>query len=179
MKNNKLNNIVITGLMSACCFIAFRYLKVSAPFTIHLGNVFCLLTALLVGGINGGICGAVGMGIADLLDPRYVLSFPKTVLCKMVMALTAGYLGRRMFKINESNSKKDLFVTLLVSVLINMVFELGFGYIYYKFILQTIGDTFNVFLASKLVSNAVTSLLTLIITYFIYYPIYNRVKSYL
>lgn len=179
MKKNKLSTLVITGLMSACCFMAFRYLKISAPFTIHLGNVFCLLTSLLIGGINGGICGAIGMGIGDLLDPRYVITFPKTVICKMVMALTAGYFGHKVFKINETHKKKDLFTTLLISVLVNCVFELGFGYIYYRFILKTIGDTFGVFLASKLVSNLVTSTITLIVTYIIYFPIYNRIKSYL
>lgn len=165
--------------MSACCFMAFRYLKISAPFTIHLGNVFCLLASLLVGGVSGGICGAVGMGIGDLFDPRYVMTFPKTVVCKMVMALTAGYFAHRVFKLNEKQSKRNLFATLIVSVMVNTIFELAFGYIYYKFILKTFADTFTIFLSTKLVSNMVTSLITLTITYFIYYPIYNRVKSFL
>ena len=62
MKNNKIYRLVLIALMSACCYVAFRFLKIRAPFTIHLGNVFCLLAALLLGGFEGGLCGAIGMG---------------------------------------------------------------------------------------------------------------------
>lgn len=165
--------------MSACCYVAFKFLKIRAPFTIHLGNVFCLLAALLLGGFEGGICGAIGMGIGDLLDPQYVATFPKTVVCKMIMALCAGYLAHRIFKINETKNKKDLFVTLLVSVLVNVIFELAFGYLYYRFLLHSVDTTFNIYLASKFVSLSVTSIISLFVTYFIYFPIYNRIKSYL
>lgn len=179
MKKNKLKEITIIALMSACCFIAFRYLKISVPFTIHLGNVFCLLTALLFGGLEGGICGAIGMGIADLLDPRYVLTFPKTLVCKMVMALTAGYFAKNIFKVNKTFSKSKLFLSLLFGIVANIIFEIGFGYIYYRFIIKTIENTFIAFFVSKAVSVSVTSIITLFATYILYFPIYNRIKSYL
>lgn len=179
MKNDKLKKIVIIALMSASCFIAFRYLRVSVPFTIHLGNVFCLLTALLFGGLNGGICGAIGMGIADLLDPRYTITFPKTVICKMAMALTAGLFARRIFKINETNSKKQLFLSVLIALFVNMLFELVFGYVYYKYLLNMYSDSFTVFFFEKILSTGITSLISLIVTYLLYFPLYNRIKSYL
>ena len=179
MKKNKIYRIVLIALMSACCYVAFRFLKIRAPFTIHLGNVFCLLASLLLGGVEGGICGAIGMGIGDLLDPQYVATFPKTVVCKMMMAITAGYLSRKVFKINETKSKKDLFLVLTISIFVNIVFELGFGYIYYRFLLHSVNTAFNIYISSKFVSISVTSIITLVITFIIYYPIYNRVKSYL
>ena len=179
MKNNKVYRIILIALMSACCYVAFRFLKIRAPFTIHLGNVFCLLAALLLGGVEGGICGAIGMGIGDLLDPQYVVTFPKTVICKMIMALTAGYLAHRVFKINETKNKRDLFTTLLISVFVNVVFELAFGYVYYRFLLHTVNDTFYIYLASKFVSLSVTSIISLVVTFIIYFPIYNRIKSYI
>ena len=179
MKKNKIYRLVLIALMSACCYVAFRFLKIRAPFTIHLGNVFCLLAALLLGGVEGGICGAIGMGIGDLLDPQYVATFPKTVVCKMIMAITAGYLAKNVFKVNETKSKKDLFSVLVISILVNIVFELAFGYIYYRFLLHSINDTFNIYLASKLVSISVTSIVSLVVTFIVYFPIYNRIKSYL
>ena len=33
--------------------------------SLHLGNAFCVLAALLLGGGYGGLAGAVGMTIAD------------------------------------------------------------------------------------------------------------------
>lgn len=50
------------------------FLKINIPTpggttAIHFGNTFCVLAALLIGGVEGGIAGAIGMGLADLMDP--------------------------------------------------------------------------------------------------------------
>lgn len=159
-----------------CMFLSF---KVANSIYIHLGNVFCLLTALMLGGIEGGIAGAIGMGLADLTDGYHALSCPKTIVCKMVMALCVGILAHKVFKVNETYSKKGLFFSLLLGILVNIIFEICFGYIYYYFILGTVNDTFTVFIASKIISVSVTSVVTLAVTFILYFPLYNRVKSYL
>lgn len=41
--------------------------------SIHFGNVFLVLAALLLGGLYGGLAGAIGMTIADIMDPVYIL----------------------------------------------------------------------------------------------------------
>lgn len=46
--------------------------------SIHIGNAFCVLAALLLGGLYGGLAGAIGMGIADIMDPIYITGAPKT-----------------------------------------------------------------------------------------------------
>ena len=167
--------------MSALCYIGCMFLsiKVATSIYIHFGNIFCLLTALMLGGLEGGIAGAVGMGIADLTDGLHALSFPKTVICKMAMAITVGLFAHKVFKVNETKSKKELFLSLFFGILVNIIFEICFGYIYYRFILGTVSDTFAVFFISKVVSVSMTSLITLIVTFIMYFPIYNRIKSYL
>lgn len=60
-----------TALMAALCYIGFQFLRIDIPIggdktAIHLGNAFCVLGALLLGGLKGGLAGAVGMTIADL-----------------------------------------------------------------------------------------------------------------
>lgn len=37
----------------------------------HVGNAFCVLAALLLGGWYGGLAGAIGMTISDLFDSIY------------------------------------------------------------------------------------------------------------
>ena len=69
--NTKILKIVVVGLMAALCYISFMFLQIKIPtpagFTsFHLGNTFCVLAALLLVGLPGGIAGAIGMGIADL-----------------------------------------------------------------------------------------------------------------
>ena len=74
-KNEKVYKIVVTGLMAALCYVAFTYLKIPIPtfggdmVALHIGNAFCVLAALLLGGGYGGLAGSLGMTIADLIDP--------------------------------------------------------------------------------------------------------------
>ena len=64
--------------MAALCFVAFTYIKIPIPVpggdtvALHIGNAFCVLAALLLGGVYGGLAGSLGMTIADLIDPTYV-----------------------------------------------------------------------------------------------------------
>ena len=69
-----------TALLGALCYIGFMFLKINIPTpggttAIHFGNTFCVLAALLIGGVEGGIAGAIGMGLADLMDPIYILCY--------------------------------------------------------------------------------------------------------
>lgn len=72
-----------TALLAALCFVSFTFLQIKIPMpggdatSLHIGNAFCVLAALLLGGGYGGLAGAVGMTIADLLDPVYLVSAPK------------------------------------------------------------------------------------------------------
>ena len=181
MKKNNVKRFAIIALMCALCYIGCMFLsiKVATSIYIHFGNIFCLLTALMFGGIEGGVAGAVGMGIADLTDGLHALSFPKTIVCKMIMALVVGVFAHSVFKVNETKSRKGLFLSLLFGLIANVICEIGFGYIYYHFILGTVSDTFTVFFVSKIISVSVTSALTLLVTFLLYFPLYNRIKSYL
>ena len=66
----------------------FLQIKITLPggdaTSIHLGNAVCVLGALLLGGVCGGLGGAIGMTIGDLLDPVYVIYAPKTFLLEIL-----------------------------------------------------------------------------------------------
>ena len=89
VRNQKLLKIVLTALMAALCYVAFRFLKINIPTpggkptALHIGNAFCVLCALLIGGVYGGAAGAIGMTIADLTDPAYISSAPKTFVLNL------------------------------------------------------------------------------------------------
>ena len=105
----------------------------------HLGNVFCVLAALLLGGFWGGMAGAVGMTIADLTT-AYVTSAPKTFVLKLCIGLIAGFVAHRVFKINAERERK---VPLAVSVYLSCVAGMAFnivadpvvGYFYKTYVL--------------------------------------------
>ena len=64
-ENEKVFKIALTGLMAALCYIAFMFLKIPVPtiggdmVAVHIGNAFCVLAALILGGGYGGIAGAI------------------------------------------------------------------------------------------------------------------------
>ena len=77
--SNKAYKVSMTGLLAALSYVVFTYgqIKITLPggdaTSIHLGNAVCVIGALLMGGIYGGLGGAIGMTIGDLLDPVYVI----------------------------------------------------------------------------------------------------------
>ena len=77
MKNDKTLKLAVTGLMIALCYVSFTFLQIKIPTPVgftsfHLGNTFCVLAALLLGGVPGGLAGAIGMGIGDKIGRAHV-----------------------------------------------------------------------------------------------------------
>ena len=96
-----------TALLAALCFVSFTFLQIKIPMpggdatSLHIGNAFCVLGALLLGGWYGGLAGAIGMTIADVLDPIYIVGAPKTFVLKLCIGLIVGLVAHRIGKINE------------------------------------------------------------------------------
>ena len=73
--------LALTGVMAALSLVAYLFFRV--PFyggsSFHLGNTFTALTALLLDGVSGGLAGAIGLALADILagDP----ATPSPPLC--------------------------------------------------------------------------------------------------
>ena len=144
-EHSKLYKIVLTGLMAALCYVCFAFLKIPIPtiggdfVALHVGNAFCVLAALLLGGVYGGLAGSLGMTVADLLDPAYVTSAPKTFVLKFCIGLIAGFIAHRVAHITESHDGKYVFrwtlIASAVSLGFNVIADPVVGYLYKNFIL--------------------------------------------
>lgn len=62
---------------------------------LHLGNVMCLLSGLVLGPVWGGLAAGVGSAVYDLTNPLYVASAPFTLAFKFLMAFVAGAAAHR------------------------------------------------------------------------------------
>ena len=131
------------GLLAALCYIGFAFFKIDIPVgpektAFHLGNVFCVLAALLLGGYWGGLAGAIGMTIADLTT-AYVTSAPKTFLLKLCIGLIVGLVAHKIFHLSAEHPKKYVArVTILASVCgmaFNIVADPLVGYFYKTYLL--------------------------------------------
>lgn len=145
MRQEKTLKLVITALFAALSYVVFTFLQIKLPLpggdatSIHLGNAVCVLGALILGGLYGGVGGALGMMIGDLFDPIYIVYAPKTFILKLCIGLITGFIAHRIGKISTSKDNEHVFryVTLAAvgGLLFNVVFDPLIGYFYKLLIL--------------------------------------------
>ena len=144
-RNETVIKLAQTALMAALCFVSFTFLQIKIPLpggdatSLHIGNAFCVLGALILGGWYGGLAGAVGMTIADILDPVYIVGAPKTFVLKLCIGLIAGLVAHRIARINESTDRKYILrwsvIASAAGLRFNVIADPLAGYFYKMYIL--------------------------------------------
>ena len=116
-REDSLKKLVFAGIFAALTYIVFTFLSIPIPtiagdkVTVHLGNAFCVLGALILGSFYGGAGGALGLTIADLMDPVYIVQAPITFVIKFLMGILVGFIAHRMGHIS---TEKDLAKVLIL-----------------------------------------------------------------
>lgn len=177
--------IVIAALMAALCYIGFSYFRIDIPVgtektAFHLGNVFCVLSALLIGGFWGGMSGAVGMTIADLTS-GYVTSAPKTFLLKLCIGLVSGFVAHKIFHISKDAPRKvSLSVATTLSSLAGMAFNVVadpvVGYFYKTYVLGVPQDAAAIWAKMGAVTTLVNAIVAVIVATLFYLALRPALK---
>ncbi len=100
MKKIRIRQITMIGIMAAAVYMASAFLQISIPTAIgttrlHMGNVMCLLSGMLLGAVPGGLAAGIGSMLFDFSNPVYIASAPFTFAFKFVMAWLCGVLSTR------------------------------------------------------------------------------------
>ena len=144
--------------------------------SIHIGNAFCVLAALLLGGVYGGLAGAIGMTIADLMDPVYITVAPKTFILKLCIGLITGLIAHKIAKISKSNNKKYILKWSIISSIgalaFNVVFDPIVGFFYKQYLLGMPQDAATIL--AKL--SALTTFVNAIVSTILVVLIYNAIR---
>lgn len=187
MKRTTTVKITMAALFAALCYVGFAYLKVDIPVgtgktAFHLGNVFCVLAALFLGGFWGGMSGAVGLTIADLTS-GYVTSAPKTFLMKLCIGLITGLVAHKCFRISQEDRRVSLPVAAGVSAVAGMAFNAVFdpivGYFYKTYVLgqpQDIAKALAKVAAVTTLVNAVIAVVAATVLYLALRPALTKAK---
>ena len=188
--SSTITKLAETALMAALCYVSFTFLQIKIPVpggdatSIHIGNAFCVLAALLIGGVYGGLSGAIGMGIADLMDPVYITGAPKTFVLKFCIGLITGLVAHKIAKINESTDKKYVFkwsvIASVAGLAFNVVADPIVGYFYKQYILgqpQELAQALAKMSAVATLFNAVVSVILVAVIYNAVRPV--LIKSHL
>ncbi len=182
--NTKILKIVVIGLMAALCYISFMFLQIKIPtpggFTsFHLGNTFCVLASLLLGGVSGGVAGAIGMGIGDLLDPSYVIVAPKTIILKLGIGIVTGLVAHRLFHIQHQQGKalwKTVFLSTFAGMLFNVIGEPIFSYFYTAFILGAPDNAAKALASWNAITTSINAIIAVILSTILYMVISPRLQ---
>ena len=97
--------------MAALSLVAYLFFRI--PFyggsSFHLGNTFTALAALLLDGVSGGLAGAIGLALADILagDPGYAIT---TFVRKVIIAITCGAVAHKACKLRDLDTHSTGFL---------------------------------------------------------------------
>lgn len=190
MKKNTSNNfssdriktLALAALFAALCYIGFQVFRFDIPVgtektAIHFGNAFVVIAALLLGGVWGGLAGAIGLTLADLTS-GYVTSAPATFVLKFGIGLITGLIAHQIFHITQEYKKSRLTLSVIAAssggMLFNLVADPIIRYLYKLYILGIPQDAATVLAkigALTTLVNAVTSVLIASVLYLALRPV--------
>ena len=154
--NKSTKKLAHIAIFAAVNYAVFSYGKIDIPLAagssvaIHAANAIVVVSALLLGPVEGGIAGAVGLSLADIMDPRYIASAPKTFLLKFCIGFISGTIAKKMNLSKASDTKNAAMITAVSAAAglgFNVIFDPIIGYLFKRFILGIEADAAAIILA--------------------------------
>ncbi len=167
--------LVFAGVFAALTYIVFTFLSIRIPtpgggqVSVHLGNAFVVLGALLLGSLYGGIGGAIGLTAADLFDPVYIVEAPITFVIKFLIGLIVGIIAHKVWHITEQQDTgkvlRGVITATVAGLAFNAVFDPLLRYFYKILILgkPAAEVSFAINLAVTLVNSVVSAVIVVIL----------------
>ena len=120
-----LKKIVIIAMLTAlCCAATFVQIKMPTGDMVHLGNFVMIISALLLGGIEGGIVGSFGMGLYDLI---FYTTKPSTIIRTFILKFLIGFIVGYVFRLILKKKLKTTHLLVGATVLFLALFGISLG----------------------------------------------------
>ena len=177
--------IATIGVMAALSLVAYLFFRI--PFyggsSFHLGNTFTALTALLLDGVSGGLAGAIGLALADILagDPGYAVT---TFILKFLIGITCGAVAHKVFRLKsqKTDDKKGIYLVKVIAsagsgVLLNVFTDPFLGYFRNVYIFgqeYTVAQALTKIAGGVTFVNSVVSTVCAVILYLALRPVLAR-----
>ena len=143
--------------------------------------IITILAALLLGGVWGGMAGSVGMTIADLMIPVYVISAPKTFLLKLGIGLITGLVAHGVFKLSRDKERKIPLVwatalSCTAGMAFNVVADPVVGYFYKMYILGVPQSAAQVWMNFNFLTTGVNAVVAIVVSTVLYLALRPALK---
>lgn len=187
MQNNlRLKYLTYTVMFIAVNYVAFAYGKINIQITpgqstaIHIANAVVVLSSWLLGPVYGGLAGAVGLSLADLMDPRYITSAPKTFIMKFLIGFIAGMVARKL-KLKEKDDKKEIIKITTISAIaglgFNVIVDPVFGYFYKQYVLNIPQEIASIIMNWSRSITAINAVICVVVAVVLYLSLYKPFRT--
>ena len=159
------HELALTGVMAALSLVAYLFFRI--PFY----------------GVSGGLAGAIGLALADILagDPGYAIT---TFVLKFIIGITCGAVAHKVFKLRDRNAhEKGYLVKVIVAagsgLFLNVLTDPFLGYFRNVFIFgqeYTVAQALSKIAGGVTFVNSVASTVCVVILYLALRPALERAK---
>ena len=139
-RTENLRKLAFAAVFAAITYVVFTFLSIRIPtpgggqVSVHLGNAFVVLGALFLGSVYGGLGGAIGLTIADLIDPVYIVEAPVTFIVKFLMGVIVGLIAHKAGHITSRSDGKGtlgwVIAATIAGLLFNVFIDPSLRYVY-------------------------------------------------
>ena len=180
--NSKTRKIVYTAMFAVINFVAFTYGKITVPVTagtstaIHIANAIVVLSSWFLGPIYGGLAGAIGLSIADIMDPRYITTAPKTFLLKFFIGFIAGKVAQHFDLIHKTERKEIIGVTTVSAIAglgFNVIADPIVGYLYRNYLLGIPQEAAKIIATWVAGASAINAIVCVFVSVILYLALYK------
>ncbi len=96
-RNRNLFRMVMIGVMAALVAVG-SWVRITVPASVgttslHLGNIMCALSGILLGPVGGGLASGLGSALYDMTNPLYISECWITFLTKGAYGVVAGLIA--------------------------------------------------------------------------------------
>ena len=125
-KQRILKKLVIIAMFTALCCAA-TYINIQMPTgdMVHLGNFVMIMAALLLGPIEGGAVGSLGMGIYDLI---MYSNRPSTIIRTFILKFLIGFIVGFMFRLVLKKKLNTKYLLIGASAFFLVLFGVSLGF---------------------------------------------------
>ena len=126
MRDNKILKLTLAAMFAAMAFICFTYLRIEIPMggglpgKIYIGSAFIMLSAFLLGGKYGGLTGAIGLTIGDILV-GYATSAPPTFVAKFIFGLACAFMAHQVLQISNARTRSRIYTSAAIAGLFGSI----------------------------------------------------------
>lgn len=169
-QNSSAYQIATVGLMAAFVYVCTNF-RINIPLAIgktmiHFGNVFCLLSGILLGPVPGGLAAGIGSGLFDLTS-EWASSAPTTFLFKFFMGFACGWVARYGRNTAEREKGVRNLAAGVTGILVYQVFYIGKNFITDYYLMHNPLQTVLLVCGQKLVLSVIGGVIAAIIAAFL------------